>query len=125
MKRVTEHYAEFSAPGSFMANQWTTPVVLGQSIEWPDTAYSYQLWKRVDVHDGDDVFQGKPEKVGKLVYHPDSMITTLEQVELGDSPDHGPALISNMRRNHWDAVIWTRWGNWPQPWDAEQMEIAA
>jgi len=59
-----------------------------------------------------------------MYYHPGSTITSLDQVKAGKTPGSiGHALIGNMECNNWDAVIWTRWGNWPQPFDAAKHEI--
>lgn len=39
----------------------------------------------------------------------------LKLEEVKANPKCGPALISNMKCNGWNRVVWTRWGNWPQP----------
>lgn len=125
MKKQTKHYAEFFAPGSFVANTWTADCDESGPDEWPENAYAYQVYRRIDVVDGDDVYQGKAEKVGKLVYHPDSTITSLAKVKAMPVEQRGRALLSNMECNRWESVIWTRWGNWPQPWEPDRMEVAA
>ncbi|MBE3138868.1 MAG: hypothetical protein IMZ63_03525, partial [Actinobacteria bacterium] len=58
---------------------------------------------------------------GKLYYHPDSKITTIAEVRCmqGDNK----TLLKNMECNKWDKMIWSRWGNWPQPYDSKTVEI--
>ena len=41
---------------------------------------------------------------------------------LGDARNE--TLLNNMKWNDWPSVVYTRWGNWPQPYDAESMVIA-
>ena len=38
-------------------------------------------------------------------------------------PRATPILISNMECNDWKQIIWTRWGNWPQPFDPATAEV--
>ena len=122
MEKQVVRYAEFFGPGSFVANSWTEEIPTGDP-KWPDWAYAYQMYVREDVHDGDGVYKGKPKKEGKLIYHPDSTIETVAEIEARhDNSNH--ILLMNMRRNKWASVVLTRWGNWPQPWDDEKMEIA-
>jgi hypothetical protein len=28
-----------------------------------------------------------------------------------------------MECNGWKQMVWTRWGNWPQPFEPERMEV--
>ena len=126
MDRITSRYVRFLAPGSFFAEEWSRPVETldPRAVAWPDNAYAFSLHERVDVHDGPDVFIGKSRQIGPLYYHPDSKVVTLEEVaarnDLGDR-----ILLDNMRINKWPSVIYSRWGNWPQPFDAEKMAVLA
>lgn len=124
MKKETTYWIEFYSPGSFCANTWTKDVDKlpePNSVEIPENAYSFTLNKREDIIDGDKKYKGTSEQVGPMYYHPDSKVTTLEETR-----GHSGAtktLISNMMCNNWDSVIWTRWGNWPQPFNADKQEV--
>ena len=50
-------------------------------------------------------------------------MTSEEIAKRGDPRDS--ILLSNMRCNEWPSVIYTRWGNWPQPFDAEKIRVLA
>jgi hypothetical protein len=123
MHKQTSYYVTFLAPGSFMANDWSTPVDSAdpRKVAWPDNAYAFRLFKREDVIDGDTTYQGKPQQIGKLFYHPDSSVQSLDEVR--SNPRATPTLISNMECNRWKQIIWTRWSNWPQPFDPADTEV--
>lgn len=126
MKRERKYWCQFYAPGSFVANDWSVDLpreTRPESIKWPDNAYAFKLWRREDIIDGTERFQGKAEQVGPMYYHPDSAVQTLAQVR--KNPHATLMLIRNMERNGWSAVVWTRWGNWPQPWEPDRMRVMA
>ncbi|MBC8550175.1 MAG: hypothetical protein H8D23_11070 [Candidatus Brocadiales bacterium] len=125
--KVIKHWVEFFHTGIFTAdysrkdlNGATHPL----NIQFPDNAYAFKMYSREDVVEGNKTYKGEKRQQGKLYYHPDSRITTLDQVK-NDLPSDqvGPALISNMECNDWESVIWTRWMSWPQPYDYDKMEI--
>jgi len=124
MDKVTVRYARFLAPGSFVANEWTRPVdtLAPEAVAWPENAYAFTLHERVDVLDGTDTFTGNPQQVGPMYYHPDSKVLTQADVAAKNDP-RDSTLLSNMRCNEWDTVIYSRWGNWPQPFDAGKAQI--
>ncbi len=125
MNKFTTRYAQFWAPGLFFGESWTKELCMNETPEWPGNAYAYQLWEREDIDDG-ETYKGTPRKVGKLIYHPDSTIASIEDIRAARTPiAPGPALLRNMEINKWDKVIWTRWGNWPQPWEPDRMEVAS
>jgi hypothetical protein len=124
MDRITVRYVRFYAPGSFCANDWTVEVQSADpaAVVWPENAYAFTMNERVDAHDGPEVFKGEDKQIGPMYYHPDSKVATLREVKArNDSRDR--ILISNMECNRWPGVIYTRWGNWPQPYEADKMRI--
>lgn len=123
MEKRTKKWVTYYAPGSFTSDAWTVELFGGPDpadISWPDNAYAFTLHEREDVHDDDRVYQGEAVQVGPTYYHPDSKVETLEQAKT--NPAATPILISNMECNRWAAVVWTRWGNWPQPM-SETIEV--
>jgi hypothetical protein len=123
MNKETVYYARFLSPGAFVTEDWTSPIDSPdpRKVAWPDNAYAFSLHKREDVVDGDKRYEGKPEQVGPLYYHPDSFVQSLDEVRT--NPKATSTLISNMKCNRWAQVIWTRWGNWPQPFESDRMQI--
>ena len=94
------------------------------SAEWPNGVYAYKLYQQDIVQDTDTgkLYRGDRTEVdGKIHYHPDSKVETLEQVR--HNPNATGILISNMECNGWDSIVWTRYGNWPQPFYTETMCI--
>jgi hypothetical protein len=124
MVRVTVRYVRFFSPGSFCANEWTMPMksVDPSAVVWPDTAYAFTMHERVDMLDGPETFKGEAKQIGPMYYHPDSRVATQADVAArGDPRDR--ILVSNMEGNGWPAVIYSRWGNWPQPYEADKVRI--
>lgn len=124
MKKEIKRWATFWAPGSFVGENWQVDVASMDpyAIVWPDRAYAVVLCEREDIVDGQTRYRGDV-KGGELMwyYHPDSKVETLEQVKA--NPKATRTLISNMECNRWDKIIWTRWGNWPQRFDAKTMVV--
>lgn len=125
MDRITVRFARFLAPGSFVANEWTTPVesLDPNAVAWPDNAYAFTLHERVDLHDGPELFKGAEKQIGPMYYHPDSKVKTLAEVKA--DPASTRILVSNMECNGWGSLIYSRWGNWPQPFDATKHRVLA
>lgn len=124
MDRVTHRFVRFYAPGSFVANYWTEPVQTLDSaaVKWPDNAYAFSLHERVDVLDGPETFTGKEQQIGPMYYHPDSKVLTEAEIAAKGDP-RDSVLLSNMRCNKWPSVIYSRWGNWPQPYEADKVRV--
>lgn len=125
MKRVTKRFVTFMCPGSFVGESYSRDVddrFSRHDVAWPDNAYAFTLHERTDVIDGQEVFVGKPIQIGPIYYHPDSKVESLEEVRANPNAQRG-CLISNMECNGWGQIIWSRWGNWPQPFDAEKMHV--
>jgi hypothetical protein len=124
MERVTVRYVRFLSPGSFCANEWTMPVESAdpRAVVWPENAYAFTIHERVDLLDGPETFKGEAEQIGPVYYHPDSKVLTQADVAAkGDPRDR--VLVENMKRNGWPAVIYSRWSNWPQPYEADKVRI--
>lgn len=123
MHKRTVHFVIFEAPGSFVAESFKREVAGPDphAVEWPENAYAFRLFRREDVVDGDDAYIGKSVQIGKLYYHPDSKVETL--TEARENPKATPTLISNMECNGWEQIVWSRWGNWPQPFEAADAEV--
>lgn len=124
MKRERKYWCEFYTPGSFVAETWTRDLqkeTRPEDIEWPKNAYAFRMYTREDVIDGEEKFTGSAQQIGPTYYHPDSVIETLKEVKR--NPKATQTLVRNMQINEWSAVIWTRWGNWPQPWEPMRMRV--
>jgi len=115
----------FWSPGTIVGESWTADVdefPEPAAIQWPERAYAVQFCEQTVAEANGETLRGTLRSIGPLRYHPDSVVTTLAETER--HPNATAILLDNMRTNNWDAVIWTRWGNWPQPWNAARMEIA-
>ena len=123
MQKVTRRYVHFLSPGLVVANDWTQPMESTDplAVDWPNNAYAFTLHEREDVIDGDAEYRGTPRQVGPMYYHPDSKVETLEEAKR--NPNASDILIINMRSNGWGAIIWSRWGNWPQPFDGTNTVV--
>lgn len=123
MKKETVSIIEFVAPGSFVAETWrvasteTDPA----RVEFPENAYAFRMYEREDVVDDGVRYKGIEKQIGPLWYHPHSHIQGIEEVR--KDPRATSTLIQNMEINKWPEIIWTRWGNWPQPFDAKTMRV--
>lgn len=124
MKKEIKRWAKFWAPGSFFAEDWTESVdsLDPNKIKFPENAYAFELYEREDIIEGKERYEGKSKKIGPTYYHPDSKIETLEQVRVNPKATGG-CLVDNMVGNKWSHIIWTRWGNWPQPYDAKKIKV--
>ena len=124
MDKVTVHYVRFYSTGSFCANDWTAEVQSADpaAVVWPENAYAFTLHERVDVLDGPKRFEGKPQQLGLMYYHPDSAVKTQAEIAAKADP-RDRILLQNMKCNSWPAVIYSRWGNWPQPYEADKVRI--
>jgi len=124
--KVFKNWVTFWSPGSFVANESTRDyddIINPYEVEFPDHAYAFRVFRREDIVEGDKTYKGDAVQQGVTYYHPDSKITTLAQVKAMSAEKRGHALVSNMECNKWDSVIWTRWDNWPQPYDADSEQI--
>jgi len=127
MRTSTEFIAVYFYAGTICANTSETVFNSLEEVtlaDWPNGAYAYKLYQQDSVMDAGKgkAYRGDRTEVdGKVHYHPDSKVETIEQVR--NNPKASEILISNIERNGWDSIVWTRYGNWPQPFDKETMCI--
>lgn len=126
MKKVTVQYPVFYSPGSFTADSWSGEAVDGvidpRIVEFPANAYAFDICERTDVIDDDGtVFRGAVRTL-RQYWHPASRVTTVADVKAMDDTKNN-ILVRNMECNGWSAVVWSRWNNWPQPWNETCMEV--
>lgn len=123
MKKDIVHYVEFFSPGAFFGESWTVDIkdIDPKGIKWPANAYAFQIYEREDVVEGKKRYEGTPIKVGPMYYHPNSKVESLDEVRR--NPKASKTLISNMKSNEWSHIIWSRWGNWPQPFDSKHHKV--
>lgn len=123
MTKTIKYFARFLSPGSFVSNEWLVGIngIDPYSIEWPENAYAFTLHKRAEImEEGGTLFVGNMEQIGPMYFHPDSVVESLEEVY--KNPKKTETLISNMIGNGWSHIVWSRWGNWPQPFEAGKHE---
>ena len=125
MQKHSKLYVEFQTPGIMFADMWTEDVSSTDpnDVKWPENAYAFRMYSRESIEEGGEVFMAHPKQIGKTYYHPDSKVRTLREVQMMDKDGEHKILISNMKGNKWDAVVFTRWGNFPQPYDKEDSEV--
>ncbi len=116
-------FARFYTPGAFVADSWDVPIQSADplSIRWPENAHSFEIIEKHTIKDKDGFeLHGEKGVDGKMYYHPDSTIKTAKEIldREGES-----ILYRNMDANGWQSVIFSRWGNWPQPYYPEKMVI--
>jgi len=120
VRKETKYFVEYLSPGLIVAEDWRKEIdsLEPHTIKWPANAYCFRLFEREDVIDEDKIYEGKERQVGPTYYHPKSKIETLAEVE--KNPQASSTLISNMRCNKRDKIVWSRWGNWPQPFNPKE-----
>ena len=124
MKKQTKYWIRFYTPGILFAETWDINCDSEpnpKEIEFPDSAYAFTIHKRTDIIDRGNIYKGKARQIGNMYYHPDSKVEDLKEVE--QNPNATDTLIRNIKNNGWDRIIWTRWGNWPQPFDPTKITI--
>lgn len=125
MEKKTVYFVNFWSPGTFVADSWTQEVKSDdpKSVVWPERAYAFTMNKRIDVVDGKKVYKGESKQIGPTYYHPESKVENINQVKKNKNAT--PILVSNMEFNGWKEIIWSRWGNWPQPFDKKKSVVLA
>jgi hypothetical protein len=123
MNKVTKHYVQFLSPGTFVGESWNEGITEQDpnAIAFPDRAYAFRMFVREDVIDRGETYTGKPTQVGPVYFHPESVVESLDQVRR--NPMATKTLVSNMEGNGWSHIVWSRWGNWPQPWMPAEMVV--
>ena len=124
MLKITFFYVKFKLIGAIASEDLVVSIENTDPnfVEFPNNAYAFSIHERTDVADEGEVYRGKDKQIGPLYYHPESKVMTLKEIEeLNDQRDR--ILLENMRCNGWDAMIFTRWGNWPQPYRSDRICI--
>lgn len=116
MKKATHFVVTFFCPGTLFAESYEREVVSSDpyKVEFPENAYCFQIHSREDVIDGATVYRGSPIQIGPTYYHPDSKVETIAQAQ--NNKKSSTTLLDNMRYNKWEHIVWSRYGNWPQPY---------
>lgn len=124
MQKQKKYWIRFWVPGSFVAEEiirHCEALPTPEQVEFPDNAYAFTLHEREDIVDGEQTYTGEAKRVGPTYYHPNSVVETLEEVK--KNPNATSTLISNMEGNGWRQIVWSRWGNWPQPFEADSIKV--
>lgn len=122
MRKATVFFVTFYSPGIIVSKSETKNISSpSEKIEWPENAYAYTLHKRDDLIENGKTFRGEPEQIGFTIYHPDSKVESLAEVK--KNPKATKLLISNMEINNWSNIVWSRWGNWPQPFNPDNDRV--
>jgi len=124
-KKSTEFIIVYFYAGAFCANH---SEIKFNNLEdfnpdnWPDGSYAYEIYKQDKIKElstGEVFLHDRDKFDGKIHYHPDSKIETLDQVR--NNPKASEILARNMECNGWESIIWTRYCNWPQPFYKEKI----
>lgn len=111
----TRRYVEFLYAGSFTADYRTEEVGHADPalIEVPDGAYAFRFFDIREIDDGGTVLRS--DRLNKsMTFYPDGVLATVEQAR--EMPN-SQILVSNMEGNGWPAVVFSRYGNFPQPFN--------
>lgn len=124
MLKITLYYAKFMMIGALTSEDLVVSVESPDPnhVEFPDSAYAFSIHERTDVVDEGEVYRGVNKQIGPLYYHPESKVMTLKEIEERNDP-RDRILLENMRCNGWDSMIFSRWGNWPQPYNSDRICI--
>lgn len=117
MKKIQRSFFRFYSPGLFAADSWDQEISAAlrpDQVVWPERAYCFVHYVRTDVEADGTTYKGEMERVGPVYYHPDSAVRTLEDIQMTEG---NSILVQNMKTNGWNKVVFTRWGNWPQPFE--------
>lgn len=128
MRKRTQWYVEYLYRGTvFGESSWSTPQdapIVPENVEWTSGSYAFRICERTDGIDDDGMeYRGRVSKSGEF-WHPDSKVTTFDNLRAINDPQDR-ILLDNMAANKWGAVIWTRFGDWPRPYNGDTMTILA
>jgi len=123
-RSLSDEYAlEFFYVASVVAHVSRVPVPSSpepESVQFPNGSYAFRIMHRKTVSIDEERLKTDWKNTGPIYYHPDSVLKTRDEIE------HIPGnetLLSNMKCSNWPAVVYTRYGNWPQPFDPERVVI--
>jgi len=111
----------FWSPGLIFGESWDVEVPVGtkpKDVEWPEYAYCFQVVTRTDILKKGERFRGDSHVSPAHYYHPDSIVESYSQAVC--NPKATRQLLSNMSSNNWDHIVWSRSGNWPQPFNPDR-----
>lgn len=118
---TTRRFVEFMYAGSFTADYSSKEVDHADpaQVSVPKGAYAFRFYDIREIVEG-----GVTLKSGRLnqskTFYPGGSLKTLAEVRL--MPD-SRILVSNMECNGWPAVVFNRFGSWPQPFDPNRDAI--
>ena len=124
IRKETMRWVKFYSPNILCADTWTEDVTGDDPNEvvWPERAYAFRMYYRVDVYIDGERFKGDNQGGGVTYYHPDSKVESIDEVRARNNPEDS-TLLGNMECNGWSHIIWTRWGNWPQPYESDTVVV--
>lgn len=120
----TQHYIEFFWAGTIVANTSTREIEHRDPllVVMPESSYGFRFFDRTVAETTDGETLLGPVKNGSKTYYPGGRIATADEIEAkGDPRDR--ILLSNMRGNGWDRVVYNRFGAWPQPYEPDKAEV--
>lgn len=117
----TRRYVEFLFARSFTADYQTEEVGHADPalVSVPDGAYAFRFFDIREADDNGVLLRSARLNLSKTFYY-GGTLKTLDEVRL--MPD-SRILASNMECNGWPAVVFSRYGNWPQPFDPKHVVI--
>jgi hypothetical protein len=115
MKKVKKTYVRFFYRGTIVSETTVTEVKERnpKALELPEGAYAFLYYDKTDVHDGDEIFEGKAENHSPT-YWPGGEIFTVDDVQ--KLPGNNRILIQNMVYNNYDRMVRSCKGNF-QPFE--------
>ena len=120
-KARIRRYVEFLYAGSFTADCRAEEVGHADPalIDVPDGAYAFRFFDVQEIEDEGTVLRS--DRLNKsMTFYPDGVLTTVEQAR--EMPN-SRILVSNMEGNGWPAVVFSRYGNFPQPFNPAKDAI--
>lgn len=120
--RQVVHYAKFEPEGCAPSQEVLSaePEAL-QNVVWPEAAVAFTLFARADEVIGGEVWRGLAKRINSVrYYHPDSTVLSLAEVRQRPASGY---LVANMERNELSHVVYTRFGDDPQPFFPEHMVV--
>jgi len=121
MEATTKHFARFYYIGSLVAStkDIELPAELRpEEIEFPKYAYCFNLYKVITIEDDGILYKSDPISSDRFYWHPDSYITDYYEVKQCHT-ERGKYLLDNMERNGWERMIWTRYKDFPLPYNPD------
>lgn len=123
MKKIKRFFIQYYYPGLFVPETSIREVESGDSkIDWGKRVYQVVRFIREDVIDDEQVYTGKQEQVGKIIFHPASQVFSVGEI-IALNKDENEILLSNAQNNGYKFLVKCPMGNW-QPFDPKTCEVA-